>query len=58
MRFLRNLLINLVILVVMLAALYFLLPSIMGPVFRMFGALLGPGFALLWLISAALPPER
>lgn len=52
--FLKQLLINLVLLLVMGVVLYLIAPDIMGQVFGVYGALFGP-LALVMLVVFALP---
>lgn len=57
MNFFRRFLFNLVLLVVLLTALYFIMPDIMGAIYKLYYAILGPGLLLLLLVVTALPGE-
>ncbi len=57
MRFLKDLLRNLAILIGILIVIYLISPDIMGQVFELYGSLFGP-LAILILIIFALPRRR
>lgn len=57
MRFLKDLLRNLAILIGILIVIYMISPDIMGQVFELFGSLFGP-LAIVALIVFALPRRR
>jgi len=57
MRFLKNFLINLLIVAVAGFALYLYNPTIMGQVFKAYGALFGP-IGIIAIIVFALPRRR
>jgi len=44
--------------VVMLAAVYFIMPDIMGAIYKLYYAILGPSLLVLLLIVTALPGGR
>lgn len=58
MNFMRKFLFNLVVLVIMLAVLYFIMPDIMGAIYQLYYAILGPGLLLLVLVVTAMPNRR
>ena len=58
MNFLKRLVLNLVLLAIMLVVLYFVMPDVMGAVYQLYYAILGPGLVLLVLIAAAMPNRR
>jgi len=55
--FIKDLLMNLLILVVIGIALFFLFPDIMREVFNLYGQLLGP-LVIIILVVIALPTKR
>jgi hypothetical protein len=57
MQFIKDILRNLVILMVIGVGLYILFPKMMGDVIRLYEALFGP-LAILLLIVAALPQRK
>jgi len=57
MKFLKNFLRNLVLLIVIGLGLFLVFPNMMNQVFQLFGMLLGP-FALIIIVVAALPNKR
>jgi len=57
MQFIKDLLMNLLILVVIGIALFFLFPDIMREVFNLYGQLLGP-LVIIILVVIALPTKR
>ena len=55
MNFMRRFFFNFVLLVVLLAALYFIMPDLMGAIYQLYYGLLGPGLLLLLLLVTAFP---
>ena len=55
MKFVRNFLVNVVLLAILLAVLYSIAPDLIRGVFRFYSAILGPGLLLCLLLVAALP---
>ncbi len=58
MTFFRRLLFNFVLMVILLAGVYFILPDIMGPIYKLYYSVLGPGLLLLLLVVTAMPGGR
>jgi hypothetical protein len=58
MRFFRKFIFNLVLLVVLLIAVYFIMPDIMGAIYKIYYAVLGPSLLLLLIVVTALPGGR
>ena len=58
MDFLRKFFFNLVLLVMVLAALYFIMPDFIGAIYQAYYAFLGPSLLLLILVVTALPGGR
>lgn len=58
MKFLRKLFVNFIILIILAVGLYFVMPDIMGPVYQLYYALLGPGIIILLIIMTILPDGR
>jgi len=57
MKFLRKLVINLILIVVLFLVVYIIYPDIMGQVFQTYWMLFGP-IGLLLLVVTALPRSR
>ncbi len=57
MNYLRRFFFNLFMLVILLVALYVVLPDIMGTIYQLYYAILGPSLLLLLLVYTALPAE-
>ncbi len=58
MNFFRKFLFNLVLLAILLAALYFVMPDVMGTIYKLYYAVLGPGLLFLLLLVTALPDRQ
>lgn len=58
MRFLKNLLINIGILLAIGVVLYLVAPDVMRQVFQLFKGIYGPAIIILLVVVAALPRRR
>jgi hypothetical protein len=58
MNFFKKLIVNLVFLAIMLVVLYMIFPNIMGAIYKLYYAVLGPALLLLVLILNAMPGKR
>jgi hypothetical protein len=58
MKFIKDLVRNMVLLSIVFAAIYLLFPDLMRGVFQVWDGLFGPGLILLALVISALPRER
>jgi hypothetical protein len=58
MNFMRKFFFNFVLLVILLAVMYFVMPDFMGAIYQLYYGLLGPGLLLLLLLYTAFPNGR